>query len=258
MGLLYDGEDILAQIPEDYYDELGIEPLIEVRDWTETGLELTWEEGGVRDQPDQPNLLTFHWTGGEGTARTVHNTLKNRETRDKRGLSVQLYVDYEGIVWQYCDLDTICRHASSVNGRSIGIEIQNRAFKYKDAKVEKRMDEKFPRGSFQWTMLGRKVSILSYSAAQIETIKTLSHILCDAFEIPKCIPGDRQKVNAATEGQDNGFYLTDQLPPHAWTTFQGVCGHFHVHRKGTKLDPGPQVFEALWDANFELVYEDEL
>jgi hypothetical protein len=259
VGLIYQGEDILESFLNngEYMEEYKLED-IEVRDWTETGLELTWDEGGVREQPDTPNLIVYHWTGGEGSAKTVHNTLRKRETRDGRGLSCHLYIDYAGVVWQYCDLDTITRHASTVNGRSLGIEMQNRAFPYKNKETEKKVAKRAPRGLFRREMMGRNVSILNFSGEQMVTMKTLTHILCDAFDIPKVMPGDEAKVDAADESVDEGFVLTDRLPAHAWSTFRGVCGHYHVHRKGTKLDPGPQVFDELWDSGFGLVYASQL
>lgn len=259
MTLLFQGRDILTEMDfdEDYFEEIGVAPPV-IQSWKETGFELTWAKGGVKPQPDSPNLVVFHWTGGEGNAAQVFKTLRSRETRDGRGLSCHLYIDYNGVITQYCDLDTITRHASAVNGRSIGIEMQNRAFPFRDAALEAKADKRASRGVFRQTILGREHGVLGFSAAQLDAVRAIGHLLCDAFEIPKLVPGDRAKVDAAREDQEDGFILTDPFPQHAVSTFRGVCGHYHVHMKHQKLDPGTQPFEELFASGFELGYMDEL
>lgn len=107
MALIYRGE------------ELATPPDLRVIDWREHGL--TWALGkcGTRKRREKLTQFVWHWTGGVGNVRACHRVLTNR------GLSVQLFLDGDGTVYQYVDLDTVCSHAGSpTNGRSIGIEQQ--------------------------------------------------------------------------------------------------------------------------------------
>lgn len=100
-------------------------PDVTVVNWRASGM--TWKlgESGTRIRSGM-QWWVWHWTGGDPSkvgkigARGCYNTLT------KRGLSVQLFLGYDGVVYQYVDLQWACAHAGSpTNERSIGIEMQN-------------------------------------------------------------------------------------------------------------------------------------
>lgn len=126
-----------------------------VHTWHEHGL--TWPLGrnGVRRRSHGPvpRKYVHHWTGGVGDARAVHRVLTGR------GLSVQLYLGGDGVVWQYVDLAYACAHAGSpTNDESIGIETQS---------VGHGADHpRFPRTRLPDTVHGRTVSTSQFTRAQ--------------------------------------------------------------------------------------------
>lgn len=67
-----------------------------------------------------PTAIVLHWTGGDPN-QSVESFVSGIKSR---GLSVQLYIDGSGNVFQLVDeLATLTAHASEANQKSIGIEI---------------------------------------------------------------------------------------------------------------------------------------
>lgn len=68
----------------------------------------------------EPTGVTLHWTGGSPD-QTVESFIAGISGR---GLSVQLYIDGDGNVYQLVDdLATLTAHAADANSKTIGIEI---------------------------------------------------------------------------------------------------------------------------------------
>lgn len=221
-ALWHKGADVLHALecaqPDLYYGWDVHE--LDVRPFDETGLELTEDYGGVTPMGRDPVLLVCHYTAGEGGGEQVHRVLGGRKTRDGRGLSAHVCIDYWGTAWQYADLSMRCRHASAVNDRSVGFELSNRA---RPPAAKSR-----PRGETEWVFLGAKRTFLDFTPAQIKTWVCLTRVVCWAIPtIPRRVYDPRNRV-----------------PRRDWPSMAGVCGHFHVALRG-KLDPGPQPLEAL-------------
>lgn len=67
-----------------------------------------------------PTAIVLHWTGGPPD-QSVESFVSGISSR---GLSVQLFIDGSGSVYQLVDsLDTLTAHAEGVNSKTIGIEI---------------------------------------------------------------------------------------------------------------------------------------
>ena len=92
-----------------------------VIDWRESGLQFKPGSNGVRRRGSVPiQAWVWHWTAGEGNEKGCFRVLSGR------GLSVQFYIRFDGVVFQYCDVDLICAHAGKpFNGLSLGTEMQS-------------------------------------------------------------------------------------------------------------------------------------
>ncbi len=180
---------------------------------------------------------------------------------DMRGLSVHFMLDIDGTIYQTVDLKERTWHATSSNGRSIGIEIANMGAyppgahkaleewypRDKDGKVFIRVPERFGdpmiytknfvgrparpelvRGNVQGT------DLLQYDLTpqQYEALVKLTAALCKVFPKLTCdYPRDAQ-----------GRLLTKKLPDEELKNYRGVLGHYHVQTN--KIDPGPAM---NWD-----------
>jgi len=212
----------------------------EIKNWHDHGMQFSWKEGGARSRPNDPSLIVGHWTGGESSGGTLFRNIRRRKTKDGRGLSVHLYIDYHGTVWQYCDLMLSTRHAGDANAPSIGIEMQNRAWDPKKLPASWR---KFDRGKIRITLKGRAITVLSFTSAQLESWVTLVAAISDLYDIPRVLPGDPALV--AQGANASGLVMPDQLTKKQWQSFAGTLGHYHI--SSSRLDPGLQPLEALVD-----------
>lgn len=240
-------------------DKIQVPTPFRVLTWEDHGLRFTKERGGVKPMKEAPRLVVGHWTAGENGGKTVFNTLGTRKTKDGRGLSVQLFIDYAGICWQYSPLLTICRHASAVNEASIGVEKQSRGIEL-FSKTPAKWLERAPRGIYADRMLGKMRTLVYFTTAQMNTWVALCDVLSNTLGIPKQIPGDRLLVDGASEKDDDGFVLRDVIARSEWGSIRGFIGHYQVHLDNLKdpprgkLDPGPQPLEELWRDGYELFY----
>lgn len=221
------------------YNGIVLPSSIDVEDWNSHGMRFTSKKGGVRGRRNarQPDLIVGHWTGGEGGAEQVFNALKGRKTRDKKGLSCHFFIDYQGRAFQFADLAQVTRHASAVNERSIGVEMQNRGFDVN----RPRWNEKFPRAVYEEKMKGRVKRLTVFTSAQLVTWMGLCNALCEGLNIPKQVPSWTEVRNAS------GVVLRDTIPKKLNRSIQGVIGHYHVSRK---YDPGTQPLELLIDHGY--------
>jgi hypothetical protein len=227
---------------------VGIEVDAEVQTWEDDhDMRFTWSGGGARRRVGGlPNLIVGHWTGGEGQAAQVFRTLLTRKTKDGRGLSVHLFIDYRGVIWQFADLEMQTRHASAVNPRSIGVEMQNQGLPRK-GKLPKSWAP-YPRGVYRDYLKGSDRAMCFFTGDQMEAWVALCETLCNFFNIAKQVPGDPEMLKRGSIG--SGMVLRDTMPKRANKTFEGVIGHYHCSRK---LDPGTQPLEELVDDGFAVV-----
>jgi len=222
MALYFHGEDVL-QRPE-------IAKLLEgvtIRSWDEHEMRFTNAHGGVRKLTRKPSIFTLHWTGGTGDAAQVYRVLKNRKTRDGKGLSVQLFADHEGVLWQYADLGERCRHASATNKYGPGLEVQGRG-------IDRTSDHS---QSIDEEIHGRKHTVIPFTPAQNRTILAVSRTIVTLFGIPARVPGNGSGP------------FPSVMTPREIRRFKGVLGHLHVSKH--KLDPGLDIFRQLVGSGFE-------
>lgn len=220
MSLIYKGGDAL-EIPAvaEALDD------VTVRSWDEHGLRFTNAEGGIRKLPRTPSIVTLHWTGGNGDASRVFRTLRHRKTRDGKGLSVQLFIDAAGVLWQFADLADRARHASGANKYGPGIEIQGLG-----------LDRVAHPAAQDAVIHGRAHRVLPFTEPQFRTVVAVSKALAALCNLPRAIPGNGGAFYA-------GLLTRDEI-----ANFSGVLGHLHVSEH--KLDPGIEVFRRLEDAGF--------
>lgn len=200
----------------------------QVHSWDEHGLQFTGKKSEKNNRPRsiKPNLMVFHWSGGEGSYERIFKTLT------KRKLGIHLYIDYDGDIYQYADLWTVaCAHAHRANARSIGCEMQNLGLGDST--------KKFPRGKILMEGHGRHYNGLSMTSAQLESMHALTELVTKSLGIPF-------KVPTAPDGHGP---LLDYLTPKQQQTFAGVAGHIHFSEK---VCPGAQVLQSLWqEQDFE-------
>lgn len=196
-----------------------------------------------------------------GSARTTFKVL-----HDDRNLSVHFMLDIDGTIYQTMDLKERAWHATKANSRSIGIEIAHigaRApaefqtlsewYTTDDKGLRLRFPERMGDGGVRTSgYIGRPASpeihqgringsdLMQYdfTPEQYESLARLTAALTEIFpEIELTYPSD-----------DAGNVIQKALPDDAYTTFQGILGHWHVQTG--KVDPGP-AFD--WKALIERV-----
>ena len=174
---------------------------------------------------------------------------------DLRGLSVHFMIDIDGTIYQTVDLKERTWHATTSNGRSIGIEIANMGAYPPGA--HKALDEWYPKDAkgpyikvperfgdpmiFTKDFVGRPAradlvrgniqgtDLLQYDLTpqQYAALTKLTAALCNVFPKLKCdYPRDA-----------DGKLITKKLPDDQLKAYAGVLGHFHV--QANKIDPGP-------------------
>lgn len=193
--------------------------------WTEHGM--TWTRApNVIARELEPNIILWHWTGGENSAETFYGTLINRN------LGVTFYIDCDGLLWQFVDpviydpKDT----GGGIGRRSISIEVANYGFLWPQPKT------KTGRGSDRVVdaerIHGQHIEVARFYDHQVTVVAALTKVLCSALNIPLRFPRD-----------DSGAILTGEMPPRMARSFTGVAGH--LHKTDQKYDPGLQIFRDL-------------
>jgi N-acetylmuramoyl-L-alanine amidase len=186
-----------------------------------------------------------------GISRTCFETL-----HDKRDLSVHFMLDVDGTLYQTLDLKERAWHATSSNGRSVGIEIANMGayevngknpfgqWYAKDAsgKVRLTIPAKYGDGGVrtkgfvgqparpepvQGAIHGRELTQYDLTPQQYQALVHLTATLCKTFPKITC---DYPKDSA-------GRLITTKLSDDKLDRYQGVMGHYHI--QDNKVDPGP-------------------
>lgn len=208
----------------------------------------------------KPQGMVLHWTGAENPARRVKQTLINRK------LSIHFTIEKDGTIVQMADLTTRCAHAGIANG-FIGVEIVSRGFASReDMKGQKGLRDRTDidweegRDVFKDVIAGKKINLATYYPEQVDSVVWLCETLAGILLFPRLIPyeiapgwGDERMKQIAIRTTDGyAVPLFNRDTRGRWSprgkgralTFNGVIGHFHVHKQ--KLDPGTQLFYALW------------
>jgi len=206
-----------------------------------------WELSLLQSVIDQ---FVIHFDSS-GTSRECFKTL-----HDKRGLSIHFMLDLDGTVYQTLDLKEQAWHATSSNGRSIGIEISNVGAVEIGGK--NRLSEWYVQDSDGAVRISipahvgesglRKQDLVlrparaelvagqihdkelvqyDFTAEQYEALIKLTAALCKVFPKIKCdYPRD-----------ESGELVTRKLPDEDLARYQGLIGHYHIQTN--KVDPGP-------------------
>lgn len=192
----------------------------EVRGWRETGFEFR-PGRGARKRDRRPDLVVWHFTGGEGDAATVHRVL------NERGLGIEFIIDRDGVIWQCCDpADVDTFDAGTVNRRSVGVEIVSRGIPGSGRGSD--------RGEYVARVHGHSVRFARFYPPQIHAALALAETLSAALDVPRRVP-----------------IRMGALAPHELAEFSGHLGHLHVTRR--KIDPGTELFDRFRAAGFDAV-----
>jgi hypothetical protein len=205
----------------------------------------TWHEHNMtfdkapHVQPRQidPDLIIWHWTGGENGASSCYGTLLNR------GLGVTFFIDRDGVaptdddpgvpstIYQYCDpvlwdpKDT----GGGMGRRSISLEVANYGFRMRNQPIPRRGRD---RVIDEERIHGVKVSCARFYPQQINAIAALTKVLCHTLDIPMAYPRE-----------DDGALMLREMPNKLKRTFAGIIGHFN--KTTHKFDPGFHLFREL-------------
>lgn len=190
----------------------------EVHDGRHHGLWFEPPAKGCKRRSQSVKNVVLHHTGGEGDADQVFRVLSGRD------LSVHLFVDAAGEVWQFADLEeTQCYHAGYANAFSVGIEFQCKGLA-PATRVE--------RVKYADEVHGRRMDFLRLTNAQCASGYNLIAALCAIYGIRKAFPAD-----------DRGRVRRSVLPPSEVAKWPGLLGHLHL--TPSKIDPTPHVMDEL-------------
>lgn len=186
-----------------------------------------------------------------GTSRRCFEVL-----HDKRCLSVHFMIDLDGTVYQTLDLKERAWHATSSNGRSIGVELASPgAFavdkpegldRWYEPAADGSVKMKIPGGlekagfaksgyvpvparreAVRGTIQGQDLRQYDFTDAQYESLIRLTASLCTVFPRLRCdYPRDA-----------SGGVVREKLPDVALKSHTGLIGHYHIQTD--KVDPGP-------------------
>ena len=183
------------------------------------GKKNTWK----RELP--PDLVIWHWTGGENSAATTYHTLINRN------LGVTFCIDREGVVYQF--IDPVKYDPRDTGGRmgrrSISIEVANYGFRLKGQNVPMRGRD---RVVDEERIHGVRLNCARFYSSQIQSIARLTKVLCSELGIPLDFPRE-----------PNGEIAFRLLTKSERRGFKGIIGHFH--KTDQKYDPGFHLFRQL-------------
>jgi N-acetyl-anhydromuramyl-L-alanine amidase AmpD len=274
---IHTGTRVVLWLDPDGYDAYRVErrfgPL-EKADWESTKEEvkgfsspnryslrrsgLTDEEiervrGGGWDLPTLQKVVdqfVLHYDAS-GTSRQCFKVL-----HDLRDLSVHFMLDLDGTIYQTLDLKEQARHASTSNGRAVGIEIANLGayasneknpfdeWYARDTNGQTRITipERFGNGGLlktnfvarparpgliSGTIQGKELAQYDFTREQYKALIKLTATLCRVFP----------KLTCDCPRDEDGKVILQKLPDEWLEGYQGVLGHFHIQTD--KVDPGP-------------------
>ena len=159
-------------------------------------------------------------------------------------------LDLDGTIYQTLDLKERAWHATSSNGRSVGIEIANMGgyskaeksplhewYRQKDGETVITIPARYGTNvlytkNFVGEIQGHTLTQYDYTPEQYEALARLTAALCSVFPKIKCdYPRDA-----------SGKLIPHKLPDEELDKYQGVLGHYHIQTN--KTDPGPAL---QWD-----------
>lgn len=166
-----------------------------------------------------PDVFVLHWDVCP-SAEICASVLSDR------GLSIHFLIDgdEDATVYQCMDLDQIAQHASPINYRSVGVEINNPVLPPSPTRPLATNQSK-PNSSERWDHL-------DFYPAQKRKAVQLCEAVCDVLGISRHFPTSDVKLDAAL--------IADC-----------VCGHYHVSEE--KIDPGLTLWPELESAGFGAV-----
>lgn len=183
------------------------------------GKKNTWK----RELP--PDLIIWHWTGGENSAETTFNTLINRS------LGVTFCIDRDGVIYQF--LDPVLYDPKDTGGRmgrrSISLEVANYGFRMRGQKIPTRGKDRILDDE---RIHGVKLRCARFHPIQINSIAALTKVLCAELDIPMVFPREK-----------DGSIAYRELTRPEKRVFKGIIGHFH--KTDQKYDPGFHLFREL-------------
>jgi N-acetylmuramoyl-L-alanine amidase len=186
-----------------------------------------------------------------GTSRQCFKVLQ-----DARDLSVHFMLDLDGTIYQTLDVKERAWHATSSNGRSVGIEIANiGAYGTNekapfgewysledDGKTQITIPKKFGNGGIytpafvgrparpgpvDGVIQGQELLQYDFTPQQYQALAKLAATLCRVLPRIACdYPRDA-----------HGKLIPQKLPADELKHYQGILGHFHIQTD--KVDPGP-------------------
>lgn len=202
---------------------------VEVKLWTDTGLEIRAGDGFNKRRRRDIDLAVWHWTGGEGDPSQLLRTLKRRD------LGVEFAI-HRGAIWQFCDplvVDTA--DAGFVNPRSVGVEIVNYGYRAKGRPVPRRGQTRPTYGAY---LRDKRRRFAHFRPDDIAAAITLAEALSTALPIPRAVPLD---------GGGAYWIRPSTMTREEVDAFRGHVGHFHISDR--KSDPGfdlLEAFRAVW------------
>jgi N-acetyl-anhydromuramyl-L-alanine amidase AmpD len=215
--------------------------------------ELERVRGGGWDLPTLQRVVdqfVIHFDA-TGTSRQCFNVLQ-----DHRDLSVHLMLDLDGTIYQTLDLKERAWHATTSNGRSVGIEIANiGAYGSNEKGPFDQWYSRDPQGRTRLTIPSRfgdggirtqgfvghpardeaiKGTIQDKELTQYDfTPEQYRALVKLTATLTKVLP----KIQCDYPRDDHGRLITRKLSDVALKDYHGVLGHFHVQTD--KVDPGP-------------------
>jgi len=198
----------------------------------DSGLEIKTGHG-ARRRVHEIDFLVLHWTGGEGDAFRIFDTLQHG--RDVQ-LGAEWMIDQDGTIFECCDplaVDTF--DAGRWNPRSVGVEVTNYGYRRDQAAIPARGRIR-RRYVTRWN--GQRRTYASFLADQTSAIVALCDAVCGGLGLPRRIPREA-----------DGSFAARTLNPGELATFHGVLGHCHLTAK--KSDPGTEIFDVLDAAGYE-------
>ena len=206
-----------------------------------------WDLPTLQQHVDQ---LVLHYDEA-GTSRNCFKILQ-----DSRGLSVHFLLDLDGTIYQTLDLKERARHATTINSRSVGVEIANLGA-YASQGTNPFAEWYQPDGlgvtkltiparfgaqpeltpDFKgWpvrpdpvvgVIQGEKLEQYDFTPQQYEALIHLTAALCKIFP----------KLTCDYPHDSDGKLINHKLPDDVLKKYAGVLGHYHIQMN--KVDPGP-------------------
>lgn len=184
---------------------------------------------GARPRDAVIDLFTIHWTGGEGTADQVHQTLL------RRLLGIELIIDRHGEIYQCCDPLKVSAlsvgRGRRFNPRQLGVEIVNYGFTWPRWRRPPSLGRDRP--TIRTKIKGMTLQIAEFYPVQLEAVLWLVDAITAAIPtIPRRVPRER-----------SGELIHRTLTRPEALKFKGIVGHYHLSR--IKIDPGPALMEIV-------------